>query len=427
MTATHHDFDLCLEKRAPHEFTAYVPDEAGGRAVEHHFGLRLDTLKMREHLRRLEAYALHGELVRDDFHAWTPSCAPCLLARKEVGDEVVYPMHALVRDYARRRRVESAEDERVLLLRAARFWELQADQTKYLDEDVFFRLRAREYYYRAGEYEKADDIVTTATEPMMRWGLRERLIQLLNESIKTLEEPNKAVAMGNLATVYYMTGDYQMAIKIYEQVKALFEEQGHKLHAAIVLHQIGMIHQDQGNYAEAQARYEQSLATFTELGAKREVAASLSQLGIIHQLQGDYQEAQQKQEQSLAIRMEIGDKQGIAICLHQLGRIHQHQGNYGEAQARYEQSLVLLAELGAKLEMASVLHNLGIIHQHQGNYGEAQARYEQNLAIATELGDKRGIASSLHQLGRIHEEQGSYVEAQARYEQSLAINDGTGR
>lgn len=68
MMVTHQDFDLGLEKRAPHEFTAYVPDEAGGRAGEHHFGLRLDTLKMREDLRRLEAYALHGELVRDDFH-----------------------------------------------------------------------------------------------------------------------------------------------------------------------------------------------------------------------------------------------------------------------------------------------------------------------------------------------------------------------
>ena len=53
MTVTHHDFDLCLEKRASHEFTAYVPDQVGGRAAEHQFSLRLDTLKMREDLRRL--------------------------------------------------------------------------------------------------------------------------------------------------------------------------------------------------------------------------------------------------------------------------------------------------------------------------------------------------------------------------------------
>ena len=68
MTATHQDFDLCLEKRAPHEFVAYVSDDDGGRAAEHTFNLRTDTLKMREDLQRLEAYSLHKELVKDDFH-----------------------------------------------------------------------------------------------------------------------------------------------------------------------------------------------------------------------------------------------------------------------------------------------------------------------------------------------------------------------
>jgi len=68
MTTTHQDFDLCLEKRAPNEFVAYVPGGDGGRVAEHTFTLRTDTLKMREDLRRLEAYSLHKELVKDDFH-----------------------------------------------------------------------------------------------------------------------------------------------------------------------------------------------------------------------------------------------------------------------------------------------------------------------------------------------------------------------
>jgi len=68
MTITHQDFDLCLAKTAQNEFVAYVPDGDGGRAAEHVFTLRTDTLKMREDLQRLEAYSLHKELVKDDFH-----------------------------------------------------------------------------------------------------------------------------------------------------------------------------------------------------------------------------------------------------------------------------------------------------------------------------------------------------------------------
>jgi hypothetical protein len=106
-----------------------------------------------------------------------------MLARREVGgDEVVFAMHALVRDYARRQLADSGMDERALLLRAARFWELQVEQSR----DLWDHLRARDYYYRAGEYEKAFEIVEAVTESMRHWGLLEQLIRLLNESIETL-------------------------------------------------------------------------------------------------------------------------------------------------------------------------------------------------------------------------------------------------
>jgi tetratricopeptide (TPR) repeat protein len=341
-----------------------------------------------------------------------------MLARQERGrGEVVYPMHALVHDYARRQLAGSAEDETVLLLRAARFWELQGQQSGDLGD----WLRARDYYYRAGEYEKADDIVVAATEPMMRWGLLERLIGLLNESIGTLEGTSNAKAMGNLAIVYQGMGDYKMAIQMQEQVRALFEAQGDKSNVAIALRQIGVVYQVQGEYSKAQAKYEQSLAINVELGDKLGIAYSLGNLGNLHYLQGNYQAALERYEDCLRISRELGDKSSVAIALHQLGMIHQEQGNLGEAQAKYEQSLAIAVELGDKSGIAKSLHQLGMIHQKQGNLGEAQAKYEQSLAINVELGDKSGIATSLHQLGMIHQAQGNLGEAQAKYGQSLAI------
>jgi len=342
-----------------------------------------------------------------------------MLSRQEIDqDEVVYPMHALVRDYARRQLAdEPGEDKTVLLLRAANFWELQARQSKELDD----WLRARDYYFRAGEYEKAGSIVYSVTEPMMRWGYLERLIGLLNESIETREGEGKAVPMGNLATVYKNMGDYKMALKMHEQVKASFESQGDKKNVAVALHQIGVVYQTQGNYAEAQDKFGQSMEINVELDDKRRVALSLGQLGVIHGEQGNYAEAQDKFEQSMEINVELGDKSGIAMSLHWLGNIHLVHGNYAEALEKYERSLAIRSELGDKKRIAESLHQLGVIHHEQGNYAEAQDKYEQSLAIAVELGDKSGIASSLHQLGIIHKEQGNHTEAQDKYEQSLAI------
>ena len=346
-----------------------------------------------------------------------------MLARKEVGDEVVYPMHALVRDYARRRCAESPEDERALLMRAAKFWELRAQQT----HDLGDLLRAREYYYRAGDYENSHRLFRgTIHHYLTRWGHIELAIKLWNETIATSEGVARARDIGELANIYQAMGDYRTALKLYEDILEAFEAADDKLMVASTLHGIGLIHQLQGNYAEAQAWYEQSLAINMELGDKRGIANPLGQLGTIHQAQGNYREAQKKYEECLEISMELGDKNGIAQALHGLGTINQDQGNYAEAQARYEQSLAIAMELGDKRGIAYSLGQLGMIHRDQGNYAEAQARYEQSLAMLMELGDKRGIASSLHQLGMIHEEQGSYAEAFEKYAQALVMFEQLG-
>ena len=347
-----------------------------------------------------------------------------MLARQETGrGEVVYPMHTLVRDYARRQLAkEPAEDETALLLRAARFWELQGWQS----QDLGDWLQARDYYYRAEEYEKAFEIVEAATEPMARWGLLERLIGLLNESIETLEGKGKGAALTNLATVYKNMGDYKTALKMYEQAISLLEAQGDKERVGVALHQIGMVYRDQGNYTEAWARFEHSLAIAVELGDKRRIAGRYGQLGNIYYLQGNYGEAQAKYEQSLAINLELGDKLAIAHSYGQLGNIHYLQGNLDAARARCESGLQISVEFGDKDTTARFLHQLAVIHQEQGSLGEAQAKYEQSLAINLELGNKLGIALSLHQLGRIHELQGSYREALEKYVQALMLFEQLG-
>ncbi len=51
--------------------------------------------------------------------------------------------------------------------------------------------------------------------------------------------------------------------------------------------QIGMIHQDQGNYEEAVKKYNQSLKIEEELGNKRGIASTLYQIGRINKEQGE--------------------------------------------------------------------------------------------------------------------------------------------
>ena len=265
-------------------------------------------------------------------------------------------VHTLVRDWARER---MDEGERLgLLHKAARFWTGVGRDSRNLAHV----LNARHYLFLAGAYEEAGSIVNAAFELLKRWGQIGLLLGLLRESVRTLEGGNRAVALGNLATVY----------------------------------------QGLGAYREARQMYEQALAEFEKLDAKSQVAAALHGLGILHQDQGEYERARERYQRSLATFEELGDRAGVASSLHHLGMLHQAQGEYGRARERYEGSLAIAEELGDQAKVASSLHQLGILHQLQGEYGRARERYEGSLAIKQELGGRAGVASSLHQLGMLH-------------------------
>jgi len=345
-----------------------------------------------------------------------------LISKEQEYDKSVYSEHTIVKDFALKKLEKDGLDKKELLIRAARYYENLVTQNR----NLWDHLKARDYYYRAEDWENASKIVESTSEFLIRWGHIELAMDLLNDSISTTSGGTKTNVEYILATIYYRLGDLDTAFKIYNNIKYKYEDMGNKTGVAVVLHAIGMIHQQQGNYEEAVKKYNQSLKIEEELGNKSGIAGTLHQLGIIHQRQGNYEEAVKKYNQSLKIEEELGNKSGIANSLHQLGMIHQDQGNYEEAVKKYNQSLKIRKELGDKSGIAITLHQIGMIHYSQGNYEEAVKKYNQSLKIKEELGDKNGIAKVLHQLGMIHQDQGNYEEAVKKYNQSLKIKEELG-
>jgi tetratricopeptide (TPR) repeat protein len=385
-----------------------------------------------------------------------------LIAKPEDGIENLFIMHTLVRDFARDELKKEALDRKQLLKRAAQHYENLFVTTK----DIWDILKARDYYYEAKEWEKANDIVNNNWECLVRWGYIEHAMNLLNQTIESTEGIAKAAAMGNLASLYINFSDWSTAFTMYSEVKEIFEKERDNYNVAVCLHQLGMIHQHQGSYNKAIKLYQQSLKirgglgnkqgiaqtlnnlaaihhskgnygeaiklsrqnlkVFKELADKQGIAQTLNNLAAIHHSKGNYDEAIKLYQQSLKIREELADKQGIAQTLHNLAAIHHSKGNYDEAIKLYQQSLKIRGELGNKQGITQTLHKLGNIHYMQGNYNEAIKLSRQNLKVFKELGDKHGIATTLYQLGNIHYQQGNYDEAIELCQQSLKINEELG-
>jgi tetratricopeptide (TPR) repeat protein len=251
--------------------------------------------------------------------------------------------------------------------------------------DVGDLLESRWFYFSAGEYDTAGELVQNLTETLHRWGLIELVRNLNKETSETATGTVKAAALHHLGMIHQDQGRYEEAVKLYEESLKLAKELGNKSGIAITLHQLGMIHQDQGRYEEAVKLYEESLKLAKELGNKSGIAITLHQLGNVHYAQGRYEEAVKLYEESLKLAKELGNKSGIAITLHQLGNVPYAQGRYEEAVKLYEESLKLEKELGNKSGIAITLGQLGRIFQAQGNCKEALRNYLIAFTIFHEL------------------------------------------
>ncbi|WP_255335784.1 tetratricopeptide repeat protein [Methanosarcina sp. KYL-1] len=338
-----------------------------------------------------------------------------LISKEQEYEKTVYSEHTIVKDFARRKLEEDGLDEKELLIRAARYYEILGTQSRNLWE----HLKARDYYYQAEEWESASKIVELTSDYLIRWGHIELAMNLLNESIKTTSGDTKTNSEYVLATVFQRLGDLDQALKMYKKVKSEYEERGKIRGVAGTLHMLGTIFQARGNYKEAFDTYDQSLKIKEKLGDKKGVAGTLYQIGIIHQNQGNYEEALEMYNQSLKTFEELGDKSSVPGILIQVGILHQNQGNYEEAVKKYEDSLKIEEELRNKGGTALALHQLGNVHYLRGNYEEAVKKYNLVLKIRGEIGDKKGIAETFGQLGLIHTDQGNYEEAVKKYSQAL--------
>ena len=295
----------------------------------------------------------------------------------------LYEMHTNTRLFASdlHEQIDGASGLRGTRITAAQMY-LNAGKEK---GDIGHILESRWFFYTAGEYDRAGELVQVLTEPLHRWGLIDLVRGLNEETVETATGVVKAAALHHLGNVHLAQGRYDEAVAKYQESRKIFEELGDRSGIASTLHQLGMIHQDRGRYDEAVAKYQESRKIFEELGNRRGIASTLGQLGNVHHLQGRYDEAVAKYQESLKIEEELGDRSGIAITLHQLGMIHQAQGRYDEAVKMYQESLKIKEELGGRSGIAATLGQMGRIFQAQGNYKEALRSYLNAFAIFYEL------------------------------------------
>ncbi|MGC1119634.1 MAG: CHAT domain-containing protein, partial [Candidatus Methanofastidiosia archaeon] len=123
-----------------------------------------------------------------------------------------YSMHPSVREYVGGM---LSEDERKRAhLKAVQYYELLLEKEK---GDLLDILELHYYLIESGQFEEAGKLVLGLSEPLSRWGLWEKLIELLVKTISTTESSTKAGGLHNLGYVLQSLGNYEQAEKLYTE------------------------------------------------------------------------------------------------------------------------------------------------------------------------------------------------------------------
>jgi tetratricopeptide (TPR) repeat protein len=354
-----------------------------------------------------------------------------MLSREETKESVVYPMHALVRDYAHQQLKAGGEDETGLLKRAGAFWDLQAQAATTQGDMVAYLLRSRNYYFQAGEFEKAYSATELVRDHLMRWGFTDLVMRLTQDCVRTSTGMAQAVAMRYLATLYHELGDLNAALAMHLEVLRIYRANGDEATYPPVLHEIAMNYHSLGDFQKARAYYQESQKYAQKLHQpnreqRHNWAADVYQLALLDMDEGKLESAEAGLKDAQQRSQELNDVRAQAACLRELGQIRHKKGDLETAEKQTRASLILNEQVGNRQGLGHCYALLGKILIDRKKHTEAAGALEKAIGIFDSIGLRNPKADCIYYLGRIHRDEGDYTAAIEKGLIAYSILAGTG-
>jgi len=148
-----------------------------------------------------------------------------------------------------------------------------------------------------------------------------------------------ASSLRDAALTHFQKGEYDTAIKFFEQAHAAYRAEGDKGMAAEMQNNLGVIYRAQKNYPAALDRIKSALIEFRETHDTTRVAQALGNLGSVYLEMGDLSRAADSLNESLTFFDPQKDKVMRSEVLRVLGEVRLKQGKYMEGLMDYEAGL----------------------------------------------------------------------------------------
>jgi pentatricopeptide repeat protein len=216
----------------------------------------------------------------------------------------------------------------------------------------------------------------------------------------------EAIALRSLASVYCLTGDFDDALRMYEEAQQIFADLDDQRWMSATWLSICDAHLLR-HRPELAPGLESCLEVFRIFGDRHWEALTLRSMGDCHAQQGDFGAAYDCLDASLQVLKDLDDPQWQAAVLETTGEVHARQQDWREAIDYFRRAIEVFREASDPLWEARAHKNLGIALARLGDRAQAEREWsrawlaliEQNALEAREVdsllydGDGDGMAS----------------------------------
>lgn len=323
---------------------------------------------------------------------------------------------------------------------------IRAQIAREQDEDkkVWLTTRLAISYKSVGQFNEGLKIATAAVEMAKKINSKHyasalNMAALLNKdlgnydlAIKTFEEviaiveKNKdlngiASTNVNIANIESTRGNLQKALKRYNLALEAYRKMNAKVGIGIVLNNIGITEMELGNYPAALKNLSESYQIFSEAKYPGGKGASGKEIGDIYFKQGYYAEASRYFFMALKDYEEAKDDHGRSITMLSLGILYQ-KSNFDEAMKYYENAMELAVKTGSKQTQSEILLNIGGLQIARNDNEKALQTFREALKLNEEIDNKHSIATALNNIGLIYKTKNNYLDALKNLQASEKIS-----
>jgi tetratricopeptide (TPR) repeat protein len=254
------------------------------------------------------------------------------------------------------------------------------------------------------KYQFAGFIINELREPNVAIESYKKGLELLPEG-ELKSKGNKSTFLNNIGMIYRQMGDYDNALKYYDEALSIAKQIGDLKGTATRLSNIGRIYFDKGDldkaleYFNEAVEIDQKLGEFVDLDGK---ATRLNNIGMVYQVKEDYDNALKYLKEVLKIDEKAGNLKGKANTLGNIGLNYKLKLDYVNAYNYYNEAFKIDEQLGNLRGKATTLNNIARIFEETGYSDKALSNYIESIELAEQIGDINQKAISLNNLGILY-------------------------